>query len=123
MVNRTATQTRVMSAGTLIGDDVVNPQGDNLGNIEEIMLDMNFGRVSYAVLSFGGFLGLGDKLFAIPWDALTLDTQNERMVLNIDQETLKNAKGFDKDNWPQADDQDWLVSVYEYYDYSPYWLV
>ena len=112
-----------LSASTLIGDDVQNSKGEKLGAIEEIMLDLTAGRVLYAVLSFGGFLGIGDKLFAIPWEALTIDTENEIVLFDIDKEVLEDAPGFDKDDWPATapDDDTWLVSVYEYYHYDPYW--
>jgi sporulation protein YlmC with PRC-barrel domain len=114
---------QTLSAGTIMGDDVKNPAGEDLGTIEEIMLDVEQGRVAYAVLSFGGFLGIGDKLFAIPWDALTLDTREECFILNVDKERLENAPGFDQDNWPQtiSEDDTWLVEVYDYYGYRPYW--
>ena len=69
---------RLMGADTLIGEDVYNTKDEDLGDIKEIMLDMNNGKIAYAVLSFGGFLGMGDKLFAVPWSALTLDTENKR---------------------------------------------
>jgi sporulation protein YlmC with PRC-barrel domain len=69
--------TKVLSATTLINDDVKNNAGDNLGKIEDVMLDVDTGRISYAVLSFGGFLGMGDKLFAIPWNALRLNTEEK----------------------------------------------
>lgn len=111
----------VLSASTIIGDQVVNPQGEDLGKLEEIMLDLDTGQVAYAVLSFGGFLGMGDKLFAIPWEAMMVDEEHERLILDIDKETLKNAPGFDKDNWPMTTESDWLVGVYEYYGYEPYW--
>lgn len=114
---------RALSASTMIGDDVTNPAGEDLGNVEEIMLDINGGRIAYAVLSFGGFLGLGDKYFAVPWDALTVDTEEHAFILDVDKETLENAPGFDKDNWPQTvnGDDAWLVEVYDYYGYRPYW--
>src|SRR4029450_13729436 len=73
----------IMSASTLDGDTVVNSAGEDLGKIEDIMLDVTAGRIAYAVLSFGGFLGKGDKLFAIPWSALTLDAAEQRVILNI----------------------------------------
>jgi len=111
----------VLSASTLIGDNVRNMNGEDLGKLEEIMLDLDEGRASYAVLSFGGFLGVGDKLFAIPWDALSVDTENEEIVLDIQKEQLENAPGFDKDDWPKTTDRDWLVEVYSYYGYDPYW--
>jgi sporulation protein YlmC with PRC-barrel domain len=111
----------LLSATTMLGDNVLNAEGENLGEIEEFMIDLDDGRVAYAVLSFGGFLGLGDKLFAIPWEALIVDTDQEAFVLDIEKEELENAPGFDKDHWPQAPENDWLVEVYTYYGYEPYW--
>jgi sporulation protein YlmC with PRC-barrel domain len=111
----------VLSATSIINTSVVNAAGEDLGKIEELMIDLNSGRVSYAVLSFGGFLGMGDKLFAIPFEALTVDTVEEQIILNVDKEILKNAPGFDKDNWPNTSEHAWLVDVYEYYGYRPYW--
>ena len=67
---------QLMGADTLIGNDVYNQNDEDLGDIKEIMLDTNTGKVSYAVLSYGGFLGMGEKLFAVPWEALKLDTEN-----------------------------------------------
>ena len=75
----------LMGAETLIGSDVYNKKGEDLGDIKEIMLDMRTGRVAYAVLSFGGFLGMGGKLFAVPWTALVLDTENKRFALDVDK--------------------------------------
>lgn len=117
----TTTTPTVLSADTMIGDDVVNAAGEDLGNLEEIMLDVESGRISYAVLSFGGFLGLGDKLFAIPWSALTLDTEQERFVLNVSRERLENAPGFDQDDWPDFTNREWGATIYAYYDVEPYW--
>lgn len=110
-----------LSATSLIGNGVVNPEGEDLGKVEDIMMDIRAGRVAYVVLSFGGFLGLGDKLFAVPWDALALDTNRKVFVLNVKKETLKNAPGFDKDNWPLTGDSDWLASIYQFYGFEPYW--
>lgn len=106
---------RIMGAGTLIGDDVYNQKGEDVGNIKEIMLDMSNGNVCYAVLSFGGILGVGEKLFAIPWKALKLDTENKRFVLNIDKDRLKNAPGFDKNHWPDMADKSWENEIHSYY--------
>lgn len=111
----------VLSASTLIGDKVVNPRGEDLGKIEEFMLDLENGRIRYAVLSFGGLLGVGDKLFAIPPEALRIDTENERVVLDIDRKRLENAPGFDKSDWPSVSEPDWQAEVYEFYGYTPYW--
>ena len=115
---------RVLSATTIIGDKVVNTAGEHLGNIKELMIDLDGGLIAYAVLSFGGFLGMGDKLFAIPWEALTVDPENHTLILEVDKEVLKNAPGFDKDNWPDNAKYEagWLLGVYEYYGYQPYWM-
>lgn len=110
----------LMGANTLNGNDVYNQEGEDLGDIKEIMLDMRTGRVSYAVLSFGGFLGMGDKLFAVPWNALILDTANKRFTLNIDKDRLQNAPGFDPDKWPNMADATWAQDIHSYYGTTPY---
>ncbi|MDX1520285.1 MAG: PRC-barrel domain-containing protein [Anaerolineae bacterium] len=112
---------RVLSASSINGDDVKNPQGEHLGHIEDLMVDLNNGRISYAVLSFGGFLGMGDKLFAIPMEALTLDAENKEFILNVSEEKLENAPGFDKDNWPDMADRQFATDIYNYYEFKPYW--
>ena len=112
---------RVMGAGTLSGDEVVNRQGEKLGTIEEIMLDVPTGRIAYAVLSSGGFLGIGDKLFAIPWGSLTLDPENKCFVLDVARDGLEQAPGFDKDHWPSMADRDWARELHTYYRVRPYW--
>lgn len=111
----------VLSAGTIAGDKVVNPQGQDLGKIQELMLDVHNGRIAYAVLSFGGFLGMGNKLFAIPWEMLTLDAPNHAFVLDIDKEQLENAQGFDKDNWPDFADESLHQTYYRQWNREPYW--
>lgn len=110
----------LMSAGTLTGDEVVNRSDEALGTVKEIMLDMHSGRVSYAVLSFGGFLGMGDKLFAVPWNALKLDPANKRFVLNVEKDRLDSVPGFDKDNWPDMADATWAEGIHAYYGTKPY---
>lgn len=112
---------RLMSANTLEGNDVVNRAGDQLGTIDEIMLDVPSGRVAYAVLSSGGFLGLGDRLFAIPWRALTLDTDRKCFILDASKEFFDNAQGFDKDHWPSMADERWATDLHTYYRVDPYW--
>ena len=105
----------LMGADTLIGNDVYNHKEERLGDIKEIMLDVSTGSVAYAVLSFGGFLGMADKLFAVPWSALILDTRNKRFLLNVEKERLKDAPGFDKDDWPNMKDEVWASKVRSYY--------
>ncbi|TRW91251.1 PRC-barrel domain-containing protein [Candidatus Methylobacter oryzae] len=107
---------RLMGANTLMGNDVYNEKEEDLGDIKEIMLDMTNGQVAYAVLSFGGFLGMGERLFAVPWDALKLDTENKRFILNVDKARLENAPGFDKDHWPDMADQTWKDEIQSFYE-------
>lgn len=115
------TTPEVLSAGSINGTPVENASGEDLGKIEELMIDLKSGRVTYAVLSFGGFLGMGNKLFALPFEALRFDTVEEKVILDVDKEILQNAPGFDKDNWPDTTEHAWLVDVYDYYGYRPYW--
>jgi sporulation protein YlmC with PRC-barrel domain len=114
---------RVLSAGSIMGSKVVNTEGELLGSIKDMVVDLDDSQIAYAVLSFGGFMGLGDKLFAIPLEALTFDTKTNSAVLDVDKEVLKNAPGFDKDKWPDDAQYEagWLLDIYEYYGYSPYW--
>ncbi|MEO6118758.1 MAG: PRC-barrel domain-containing protein [Methylotenera sp.] len=107
---------RLMGANTLIGNDVYNHKNDKLGDIKEIMLNTYSGKVCYAVLSYGGILSLGEKLFAVPWKALVLDTVNKRFVMNIDKEKLENAPGFNTDHWPNMADEQWASAIHNYYD-------
>jgi sporulation protein YlmC with PRC-barrel domain len=111
---------RLMGADTLIGDDVYNHENDDVGDIKEIMLDVNNGRIAYAVISFGGFLGIAQKLFAVPWSALKLDTANKRFLLNVDKKRLESAPGFDKDHWPDMADPTWQNTIHSYYGTKPY---
>jgi len=105
----------------VVGRKVVNGQGENLGKVEEVMIDAMPGRIAYAVLSFGGFLGVGDKLFAVPWKALNYDPQQQAFVINADKKVLEKAPGFDKNNWPDMSDTNLRANIYSYYNTEPYW--
>jgi len=115
---------RVLPVKKIVGAKVLSTAGEELGTLKELVIDLDDGRIAYAVLSFGGFLGLGDKLFAIPWEALIMDVEENRFILDLDKEVLKHAPGFDKDNWPDNAQYEagWLLNIYEYYGYSPYWV-
>ncbi|HXJ41061.1 MAG TPA: PRC-barrel domain-containing protein [Bryobacteraceae bacterium] len=112
---------RVLAASTLAGDNVQNTAGEDLGKVDELMIDILSGRVAYAVVSFGGVLRMGNKLFAVPWSALTVDEDKKCFILNADKRTLENAPGFDKDNWPDMADTTWSGEVYRHYGATPYW--
>ena len=108
-----------LSATTLNGTSVRNADGEDLGKVEDLMIDVQSGQVNYAVVSFGGFLGLGDKLFAVPLQAMRVSTKDESLVLNEPKERLENAPGFDKDNWPSAANSKWARDVMTYYRVEP----
>ncbi len=110
----------VLSASTLAGNSVRNAAGEDLGKVDEIMIDIPSGRVAYAVLSFGGFLGLGSKLFAVPWSALKVDEDEKCFVLNAHKQSMEKAPGFDKDAWPDMSDPDWGSEIATYYRITPF---
>ena len=112
---------RTLGATSLIQDRVVNLAGQDIGRIEEPMIDVTTGRVAYAVLSFGGFMGIGNKLFALPWSALTVDEAKKRFVCNVTKETLDKMPGFDKDHWPDLNDLEYATGVYRQWGATPYW--
>lgn len=105
-----------LSSSSLSGTDVCNAKGEDLGKIEELMIDTTTGNVDYAVVSFGGFLGIGDKLFAVPLQAMKVNTDDKKLVLDESEERLKNAPGFDKDHWPTHADPKWSQEVRTYYN-------
>lgn len=120
MARTVAERPTVLSADTLKNEKVENAAGENLGNIQDYMIDLDSGRISYCVLSFGGFLGMGDKLFAVPWQSMELDTERRCFILKTPKERLKNAPGFDKDHWPGTG-REFESEVYRYYNARPYW--
>lgn len=113
---------RLLSASSISGTKVRNLQGENIGDIRDLMVDWKNGKVVYAVLFFGGFLGSEDKLFAIPLESFTFESPDnmEYAVLDISKGKLENAPGFDKDVWPQNANYTFIDSVYSHYGYEPY---
>jgi sporulation protein YlmC with PRC-barrel domain len=124
---------RLVSASckSLDGWEIVNAQGEKLGTFNDVMLDLQSGRIAYAVISAGGG-GLfgGKKMIAVPWEALSIERAEisadedlpKRMVLDVSKDTLDNAPSFDKDNWPMHPDRSWLnKNLYSPYGYRPYW--
>jgi sporulation protein YlmC with PRC-barrel domain len=102
---------------TIKGSKVVNVKEEHLGIIEELMIDAEKGKIAYAVLSFGGLLGIGNKLFPIPWEAL--ESNRYDYILKIDKSVLEKAEGFDKEEWSLTRDE--LDKVSTYFGIQPYW--
>jgi sporulation protein YlmC with PRC-barrel domain len=105
---------KFLTASSVVGDKIYNHLDEDLGDIKEIMLDIEKGSIEYVVLEYGGFLGMGGKFFAIPFKALEIDTKRHAFILRQSKATLEQAPGFDKDHWPETND-------HTYSDSSAYW--
>lgn len=110
-VTRAEPPPQLFGSSGLVGDDVYDHHGVQLGDIREIVLDMRSGRIGYAVLAFGGFLGIGERLLAVPWDALRLDAENRYLVLDVNREVLEDAPPFDRGDWSRLTDEFWHLAV------------
>jgi sporulation protein YlmC with PRC-barrel domain len=93
---------RYLAASTIIGEKVINALDEKLGEVKDVMININEGRIHYVVIEMGGFLGIGEKYFAIPFEMIDVDTNEHAFVLDLDKETLKDAPGFDKNHWPDT---------------------
>jgi sporulation protein YlmC with PRC-barrel domain len=111
----------LLRSKTLFDYRVKSPHGEDLGKIEEVMIDMEMGRVAYAVLSFGGFLGLGDKWVPVPWDAVALQPDEKVLILKIEKEKLQKAPNFERASLPDLANRQWGAVIHTYYGYPPYW--
>src|SRR5262245_24483822 len=97
-------KSNVWLATALLDDRVRDTAGEDLGRVEDFVVDPETGTIQYAVLSFGGWLGMGNKLFAIPWSALSISSSRDSIILEMDKETLRRAPAFDRDAWPNMAD-------------------
>jgi sporulation protein YlmC with PRC-barrel domain len=113
----------ILSTGKLLHSHVTNADGEDLGTVVGLGIDLEEGRIAYAILSFGGVLRFGDKWFAVPWDALDYSRHDGKFILKVDREMLETAPGFDKDNRPQAQDREFANQVFKFYNRLPYWEI
>ena len=105
---------RLISSDKVRGTSVYSTQGDKLGSIDHLMVGKRSGRVEYAVMSFGGFLGMGEQYHPLPWDALDYDTERDGYVVDQTREKLEKAPTFEKDREPDWD-SNYGQTVYTYY--------
>ena len=112
---------QLISADKVEGTPVYNPEGEQLGTVQSLMIDKISGRVSYAVMSFGGFLGIGEEYHPLPWEVLKYDTELEGYVVNLTRESLEDAPRFSAGTEPDWRDRAFGDRVYGYYDVPPYW--
>jgi len=107
-----------LTATSIIGDKVENADGDDLGSINNLMINVHTGAIEYVVLEYGSFLGLGGKLFAIPFSEFRLASDRHVFILDRDEEYLKNSPGFEKNHWPDTNDHTYFGDVDNYWGYS-----
>lgn len=108
---------RTHRVSKIIGTDVVNSKGEKIGDVEDVVLDAK-GNVAYAVVSTGGFLGMGDKMHAVPWSAIRTNTGTDNFMLDVDKDRLRSAPGFDQSNWPNVNDPKWSNDNRRYFPAS-----
>jgi sporulation protein YlmC with PRC-barrel domain len=118
---RTVDRVEVMSADALVGRDVENRQGEEFGEVADLAIDLSSGRIAYVILEYGGWLGLGEKLAAVPWKALKADVSNPQVTMDINEDKLKTLPSFARQEWPQTLDRQWLANLYNRYGEKPYW--
>lgn len=109
------TPVRRLTSSSIVGDKVENPEGENLGKIDDLMINISSGNVEYAVVEFGSVLGIGGKLFAIPFSELQLNPDRRLFILDRDKDYLKNMPGFNKDHWPDTNDHTYFEDVNTYW--------
>jgi sporulation protein YlmC with PRC-barrel domain len=109
---------KFLTATSIIGDKVLNYEDEHMGHIKDIMLNVRTGQIEYYVIEFGGFLGIGEKFFAIPFKFLQVDPEHKVFRFNEKKETLKNAPGFDKHHWPETNEHkvEYVELSYSYWD-------
>lgn len=111
---------RAVAADELEDAKLRSPDGKDLGSVSELIIDPASGRVAYAVVELGGFLGIGDSDFPVPWALFT--PSGDGYVLNVPKDKLTNAPRFDEKNRPNMNDRQWAMAIHTYYGVSPYWM-
>lgn len=103
----------ILTATSIIGDKVINRAGENIGEINNIMVNILDGTIQYLIIEFGGFLGVGEKLFAVPFAAVKLNAKDQNFTLDVEKSFLESAPGFDKEHWPETNSH--------YFDVNTHW--
>ncbi len=114
--------TRLISSGQVEGTPVYNLEGEKLGTVDSVMIDRESGQVVYAVMAFGGFLGLGEKRHPMPWKTMIYDKQREGYVVSLSREELEGAPNMNAGEYGELGDRDYEETVYPHYKAEPYWL-
>ena len=113
--------TRFIPTNRLTQYDVINKQGQDMGQVQTFVVDMVAGRIAFVVVSFEGFLGISDKWFAMPWEILKWSIEDKKFILDMSKESLEMAPGMDKSKWPNEINFDLMAKAYSHYGVAPYW--
>jgi sporulation protein YlmC with PRC-barrel domain len=117
----TSTAGRLIAADQVQGTTIYNPNGDNLGSVEDVMIDKVSGKIAYAVVGFGGFLGIGNRHYPLPWEKLSYDPAMGGYVVDLDRSVLEGAPSYADNDAVAWNDRAWDEQVYDYYGARPYW--
>jgi sporulation protein YlmC with PRC-barrel domain len=112
---------RLLAAGALKGSRVGNFAGQDLGKVDDLVIDVNTGRPGYVIVAMGGFLGIGDKLFAVPWELFTVRASDHEFLLDIEKQMLLDAPSFERSKWPDMSDAKWTAELHSHFAQKPYW--
>lgn len=112
-------RSRLVPCDVLVGEIVVNRAGEALGELAHLVFDLASGRIAYVVIARGGVLGLGEKLHAIPWTAVTRDSRRQCLVVDIGRERMDHAPGFEHSGWPAMSDSAWRGAIEGFYGRDP----
>lgn len=112
---------RILAAGALKGSRVGNFAGEDLGKVDDLVVDVATGRLAYVIVSMGGFLGIGDKLFAVPWELFTVRAADHEFLLDVEKQMLRDAPSFERSKWPNMSDDAWAAQVRSHFAQKPYW--
>jgi sporulation protein YlmC with PRC-barrel domain len=113
--------TRFISSNRLQQYDLVNEQGKDLGQVQTFVIDMLAGRIAFVIVAFGGFLGISDKWFAMPWEIIAWSPEKKKFVVDMPTNVLETAPGMRKNKWMEEINSDWLAECYLHYGLAPYW--
>jgi sporulation protein YlmC with PRC-barrel domain len=111
----------LIAAKQVQGTTVYDTGLEKIGTIEDVMLEKSSGRVAYAILSFGGFLGIGDRYYPLPWEKLTYNTELGGYVIDINRDVLEGAPSYTDQATASWNDEAWARGVYAYYGTHPFW--
>jgi sporulation protein YlmC with PRC-barrel domain len=114
------TRGRLIAADQVEGTSIYNAKGESLGSVEDVMIDKVSGRIAYAIAGFGGFLGIGNRHYPLPWDKLKYDTRVGGYVVDLDRRVLEGAPSYSDAEVAGWQDPAWGRRVYDYYGTPPY---